>query len=790
MGWFSKKKDPPKEEIKEDEKQKRQSISKQSQQDLAKQYESNQDQFILDSIIQFFNSPVFTSPVLDFLDENCIIFQDLSKENMKVYQDIHLNFKKYIEQQLMSLLETIGCDLKTILDHTQTMLSQKDYQKYLKIMIIYFHFNEFCKIMVSRNKKLEDMARQGITPQQKNQNQKQAQQYQYESISKEDINFAKKQSMLDEQNLKERQKMIKQREDEEYERAILESKKWYEDYLRRLEQEEEDLRRALLLSLEYMRQQGIKEDEQDKKERLEQERKLQEEKERARQEIQRLELENQRLQQEKLKKMQQLDQENKLSEMQQSQLIQKNQEKQKAIELEKLRQKQLEEEERRLKELNEEKQRQLLLQQEEMKRKLLENQERVRKMKEEQTLKQKQQQQQQEEELQKQMKLAEQYKQKADGSDKKEESKQRQMDAIKKQLYGNQLGNNLYNQNIQNAGVSLEQELGYNYEEELHEQEDFMSNYTNEQGGFQNNLLLINQNDDHISNNKKNAQENYNNQMNYHSLNKASSQSTQNQNNNGNQKSSNQQNMNYQGINEFQFENDDDSQNVSNQIQNPYLVNPKTYDQNVRKNFFDDLQHDSALKSQTMSDVKNQKQTIKNPNKEDDDDDFYFQNQNIQKHGVQKDFLQDQFDDLYKEIHDLEIDTQISREQLDDNQQQNNQKQIQSDDLQNNFNGADYSQRKTQASQQRAHLIQMLKQKRENELSNYQSNQQVQESNNNVGTLPGYGQQTFANQKTNTYLNSASQKITREDSYNVSREQKESVKFADIGKATILKRQF
>lgn len=48
--------------------------------------------------------------------------------------------------------------------------------------------------------------------------------------------------------------MIKQREDEEYERAILESKKWYEDYLRRLEQEEEDLRRALLLSLEYMKQ--------------------------------------------------------------------------------------------------------------------------------------------------------------------------------------------------------------------------------------------------------------------------------------------------------------------------------------------------------------------------------------------------------------------------------------------------------------------------------------------------------------------------------------------------------
>ncbi|KAL4487533.1 hypothetical protein ABPG72_007053 [Tetrahymena utriculariae] len=790
MGWFSKKNDPPKEEKKEDKKQKRQSSTQQSQQDLAKQYESSQDQFMQDSIIQFFNSPVFTSPILDFLDENCIIFQDLSKENMKVYQDIHLNFQKYIEQQLASLYETLGCDLNTILDHTQTMLSSQEYQKYLKIMIIYFHFNEFCKIMVSRNKKLEDMARQGITPQQKNQNQQQAQQCQYEPVSKEDINFAKKQSLLDEKNLKERQKMIKQREDEEYERAILESKKWYEDYLRRLEQEEEDLRRALLLSLEYMRQQGIKEDEQDRKERLEQERKLQEEKERARQEIQRLELENQRLQQEKLKKLQELDQENRFSDLQKSQLIQKNQEKQRAIELEKLRQKQLEEEERRLKEQNEEKQRQLLLQQEEMKRKLLENQERVRKMKEEQALKLKQQQL-QEEELQRQLKEKE--NQKADGSDKKEESKQRQMDAIKKQLYGNQIGNNLYNQKMQSEGISLEQELGYNYEEEQHEQEDFMSNYTNQQGGqgFQNNLLLINADDDFVSNNKKNSQENYNKQMNQNSQNKNSSQSASlnSNSNNKKQQNSNNQNINNNGINEFQFENED-SQNLNNPNQNPYQINPKKYDQNVRKNFFDDLQHDSALKSQTLSDVKNQKQTIKNPNKEDDEDDFYNPNQSNQRHGIQKGKFEDQFDDLFKEIHDLEMDTHLSREQLDDNQSQRNQKKIQSDDLKNNFDGVDYSQRKAQASQQRAHLIQMLKQKRENDLSNYQSNQQVQ-TQNNVGTLPGYGQQTSANQKTNAYLNSgASQKISREDSYNVSREQKESVKFAEIGKATILKRQF
>lgn len=42
-----------------------------------------------------------------------------------------------------------------------------------------------------------------------------------------------------------------------YEKAVIESKKWYEDYLKRLEEEEEELRRALLLSLQYMREQGL-----------------------------------------------------------------------------------------------------------------------------------------------------------------------------------------------------------------------------------------------------------------------------------------------------------------------------------------------------------------------------------------------------------------------------------------------------------------------------------------------------------------------------------------------------
>ena len=52
----------------------------------------------------------------------------------------------------------------------------------------------------------------------------------------------------------EKELFLKQKEQKEYEIAILESKKWYEDYLKRLEMEEEELRLAILLSLEQMKQ--------------------------------------------------------------------------------------------------------------------------------------------------------------------------------------------------------------------------------------------------------------------------------------------------------------------------------------------------------------------------------------------------------------------------------------------------------------------------------------------------------------------------------------------------------
>lgn len=41
-----------------------------------------------DLILQYLASPIWRNPISDFLDENCIIFDD-EEENKIVYQDIH-----------------------------------------------------------------------------------------------------------------------------------------------------------------------------------------------------------------------------------------------------------------------------------------------------------------------------------------------------------------------------------------------------------------------------------------------------------------------------------------------------------------------------------------------------------------------------------------------------------------------------------------------------------------------------------------------------------------------------
>lgn len=65
--------------------------------------EEGENDWLFDSIINFLRSPLWKTPIMSFLDEYCIIF-DNEEENKLEYTKIHGDFKKLVEELLGHLL--------------------------------------------------------------------------------------------------------------------------------------------------------------------------------------------------------------------------------------------------------------------------------------------------------------------------------------------------------------------------------------------------------------------------------------------------------------------------------------------------------------------------------------------------------------------------------------------------------------------------------------------------------------------------------------------------------------
>jgi len=61
----------------------------------------------LDSIAEFLKSPAWKNPILEFIDDNCIVF-DEEDENKLEYTDIHNRFKKLVDDKLENFVRDMG----------------------------------------------------------------------------------------------------------------------------------------------------------------------------------------------------------------------------------------------------------------------------------------------------------------------------------------------------------------------------------------------------------------------------------------------------------------------------------------------------------------------------------------------------------------------------------------------------------------------------------------------------------------------------------------------------------
>jgi hypothetical protein len=68
-----------------------------------------ENDWFFDIIINFLRSPRWKTPIMSFLDEYCIIF-DNEDENKLEYTPIHHSFKKLVEELIGELLAELGVD--------------------------------------------------------------------------------------------------------------------------------------------------------------------------------------------------------------------------------------------------------------------------------------------------------------------------------------------------------------------------------------------------------------------------------------------------------------------------------------------------------------------------------------------------------------------------------------------------------------------------------------------------------------------------------------------------------
>ena len=70
---------------------------------------TEENSWLIDLILSFFHSPEWKAPILSFIEEKCIVFDD-EEENKLEYTVIHKEFKKLAEGLIEGMLAELGAN--------------------------------------------------------------------------------------------------------------------------------------------------------------------------------------------------------------------------------------------------------------------------------------------------------------------------------------------------------------------------------------------------------------------------------------------------------------------------------------------------------------------------------------------------------------------------------------------------------------------------------------------------------------------------------------------------------
>lgn len=116
-----------------------------------------ENSWLIDLILSFFHSPEWKAPVLSFIEEKCVVFDD-EEENKLEYTVIHKEFKQLAEGLIEAMLWELGATPEMFAEAFEKAKDTPGYQKITKIVESIDNYEIFAKMMRKKNASLNEAA--------------------------------------------------------------------------------------------------------------------------------------------------------------------------------------------------------------------------------------------------------------------------------------------------------------------------------------------------------------------------------------------------------------------------------------------------------------------------------------------------------------------------------------------------------------------------------------------------------------------------------------------------------
>jgi hypothetical protein len=193
-------------------------------------------------------SPTFRNIIKDFIDENCSLFIDI-EENTFQQGELFNEFTQLIENLLTDLLKEGGISQEQFLSSAEKGLEDKKYKKYFEQLLKFSDYNYFKNLMTKRNYQLIKRVEEQMEQKKKENDIKKLEKV---DIRKENQKKGNKKSEREIEEEKQRillMQFLNQEEERELQQAIQRSFQSEEDKRKLSTIEDEEIKRAIKLSL-------------------------------------------------------------------------------------------------------------------------------------------------------------------------------------------------------------------------------------------------------------------------------------------------------------------------------------------------------------------------------------------------------------------------------------------------------------------------------------------------------------------------------------------------------------